>query len=237
MNTNQPSEMLILAGGFGTRLKSVVSDVPKPMAPIAGRPFLAYLLDFWISQGIQRFVLSTGYLGDVIHTYFGKTYRDAVIDYVHEQTPLGTGGALRLALNSVSWSNETALIANGDTWFPVALKQLCEDAERQNLPITLALKTIEKNDRYGGVQVGADGKVKLFGVQTQGQTHINAGCYLLKVGTLKQALAQMPSTFSLEGDFLPLYATKRLVGSSLQNHPFLDIGIPEDYQKASIFLK
>lgn len=237
MKTNQPSEMLILAGGFGTRLKSVVSDVPKPMAPIAGRPFLAYLLDHWIGQGIQRFVLSTGHLGNVVHAYFGETYHGAVIDYVHEQSPLGTGGALRLALNSVSWAKETALMANGDTWFPVDLKQLCDDAKRQNLPITLALKTIGKNDRYGGVNVSKDGKVKLFGVKSEGQTHINAGCYLLNVGTLKQALAEMPETFSLEGDFLPLYAANGLVGSSLQDQPFLDIGIPEDYQKASIFLK
>lgn len=237
MSTQKPSEMLILAGGFGTRLKSVVSDVPKPMAPIADRPFLAYLLDHWIGQGIQRFVLSTGYLGNVVHAYFGKAYHGAVIDYVHEQSPLGTGGALRLALNSVSWAKETALMANGDTWFPVDLKQLCDDAKRQNLPITLALKTIEKNDRYGGVNLSTDGKVKLFGVNSHGQTRINAGCYLLKVGALKQSLAEMPEAFSLESDFLPLYAASGLVGSSLQDQPFLDIGIPDDYQKASTFLK
>jgi D-glycero-alpha-D-manno-heptose 1-phosphate guanylyltransferase len=237
MKTNQPSEMLILAGGFGTRLKSVVSDVPKPMAPIAGRPFLAYLLDYWIGQGIQRFVLSTGYLGNIIRAYFSEIYHGAVIDYVHEKSPLGTGGALRLTLNSVSWTKETALMANGDTWFPVDLKQLCGDAEHQNLPITLALKTIGKNDRYGGVDIGSDGKVKRFGVKSKGQTHINGGCYLFNVGTLKQALTKMPETFSLEGDFLPLYAANGLVGSSLQDQPFLDIGIPKDYQKASTFLK
>jgi len=238
MNTNhQPSEMLILAGGFGTRLKSVVSDVPKPMAPISGRPFLAYVLDHWISQGIQRFVLSTGYLGNVIQTYFGETYRDATIDYVHEQSPLGTGGALRLALNSVRWVNETALMANGDTWFPVVLQQLCGDAKQQNVPITLALKTIDTNDRYGGVDVSSDGKIKLFGIQSEGPTYINAGCYLFNVDTLKQALARMPEAFSLENDFLAMYAANGLVGSSIQDQSFLDIGIPEDYQKATFFLK
>jgi D-glycero-alpha-D-manno-heptose 1-phosphate guanylyltransferase len=81
---SRTSEMLILAGGFGTRLKSVVSDVPKPMAPVAGRPFLAYLLDYWIGQGIQSFVISTGHLASVFESYFGGAYRSAVIAYVHE---------------------------------------------------------------------------------------------------------------------------------------------------------
>ena len=89
------------------------------MASISGRPFLAYLLDYWISQGIHRFVLSTGHLGNVVRAHFGETYRDATIDYVHEQSPLGTGGALRLALNSVRWANETALMVKATPGFPL----------------------------------------------------------------------------------------------------------------------
>jgi D-glycero-alpha-D-manno-heptose 1-phosphate guanylyltransferase len=236
MSANQqPSEMLILAGGFGTRLKSLVSDVPKPMAPVAKRPFLAYLLDYWMDQGIQRFVLSTGHLARVVESYFGKTYRNASITYVREQSPLGTGGALRLALDSVPWANDTALMANGDTWFPVSLKQLCADAQQQNAPITLALKRLEKNDRYGGVALSADGKIKSFGVKSEGFSHINAGCYLFNVDEMKKALAGMPEAFSLENDFLVPFAARGLVGSSIQELPFLDIGIPEDYQKASDF--
>jgi D-glycero-alpha-D-manno-heptose 1-phosphate guanylyltransferase len=237
MKNNQPSEMLILAGGFGTRLKSVVSDVPKPMASISGQPFLAYLIDYWISQGIQRFVLSTGYLGNIVQAYFGDTYRNAIIDYVHEQSPLGTGGALRLALNSVHWSNETALMANGDTWFSVQLQQLCADAAQQGTPITLALKRLEKNDRYGGVAIGAEGEITAFGERATGASYINAGCYLFNVCAIKKALAGMPATFSLENDFLVPFASQGLVGSSIQDQPFLDIGIPEDYQRASAFLK
>lgn len=237
MNSNQPSEILILVGGFGTRLRSVVSNVPKPMAPIAGRPFLEYLLNYWISQGIQRFILSTGHLGNVIQTHFGKSYRSAVIDYVHEQSPLGTGGALRLALNSVPWDNEMALMANGDTWFPVELEQMCHEASQQKAPITLALKTMKKNDRYGSVEVMDNGKIKSFCLKSEGGALINAGCYLLNVATLKQALADMPEAFSLENDFLVDYAANGHVGSSIQDQPFLDIGIPEDYQKASDLLK
>ena len=237
MNSSGPFEMLILTGGYGTRLRSVVSNVPKPMARIADRPFLEYLLDYWISQGIQRFVLSTGYLSHVIQTHFGNSYRSADIDYVWEQSPLGTGGALRRALNETSWANETVLMSNGDTWFPVDLTQMGRDASQQKASIILALKTIEKNDRYSGVEVCANGKIKSFGISSEGVTLINAGCYLFNVATLRQALANMPETFSLENDFLVAYAANGNVGSSIQDQPFLDIGIPEDYQKASDLLK
>ena len=234
--TSQPTEMLILAGGFGTRLKSVVSDVPKPMAPVAGCPFLAYLLDYWIGQGIQRFVISTGHLANVIVSHFGNTFRSASITYVQETSPLGTGGALRLALNSVTWANELALMANGDTWFPVQLQQLRVDAVQQGTPITLALKRLEKNDRYGGVAIGAMGEITTFGEKTTGASYINAGCYLFNVAVIKKALTDMPATFSLENDFLVPFASQGFVGSSIQDQPFLDIGIPEDYKRASEFL-
>lgn len=237
MNSNKPSEMLILAGGFGTRLRSVVSNVPKPMAPIAGRPFLEYLLDYWISQGIQRSILSTGHLGNIIQSHFGESYRGMVIDYVHEQLPLGTGGALRLALDEIAWVNETALMVNGDTWFPVDLAQMYCDVLQQKTPIILALKTMDKNDRYGGVEVEETGKITLFGIKSEGRALINAGCYLFNITALRHSLAGMPETFSLENDFLVNYAANGHVGSSIQNQPFLDIGIPEDYQIATDLLK
>lgn len=236
MSSNRPSEMLILAGGFGTRLRPLVSDVPKPMAPVAGRPFLEYLLDYWISQGIRRFVLSTGHLGHVVQGHFGSGYRGAPISYVHEQSPLGTGGALRRALTEITWSGDVALTANGDTWFPVDLSRLVSDAAQQQKPITIALKAMAKNERYGGVEVNTDRSVKSFGINADGHTLINAGCYLFDVSALRQALTDLPETFSLENDFLAEYAAKSLVGSSIQEQIFLDIGIPEDYQKTSELL-
>lgn len=236
MNFQQPTEMLILAGGFGTRLRSVVNNVPKPMASVSGRPFLEYLLDYWIDQGVRRFVLSTGYLSHVIQAHFGNRYRNAIVDYVHEKSPLGTGGALRLALNEMTWKSEMILMANGDTWFPVDVSQLCVNASMQETPITIALKVMEKNDRYGGVEVNTDGGIKSFGIKSEGSSLINAGCYLLNVNSLKKALGDMPAVFSFETDFLVDYAAKYHVGSSIQNLPFLDIGIPEDYQKASDLL-
>lgn len=232
MSPQFPTEMVILAGGYGTRLRSVVSDVPKPMAPVGGRPFLEYLLDYWIAQGIRRFILSTGYLGDVVQNHFGNAYRTAAIDYMREESPLGTGGALRLALGEVAWSGKFALMANGDTWFPIDLMLMAADAVLQNKPITIALKELQKNDRHGGVEVTSSGAVHAFGVKSSDHTLINAGCYLFEIATVHQELASYPDTFSLEHDFLVSYAAGGLVGSSIQNKPFLDIGVPDDYRRA-----
>jgi D-glycero-alpha-D-manno-heptose 1-phosphate guanylyltransferase len=233
----RPSEMIILAGGFGTRLKSVVSDVPKPMASVAGRPFLEYLMDYWIRQEIQSFIISTGYLADVIRSHFGTEYCGATITYVHEDSPLGTGGALRLALNSLTWTNKVVLMANGDTWFPIQLDRLCADAQVQGTPITLSIKKLEKNDRYGGVQLDQSGKVATFGNMIDGPCYINAGACLLDIAVLKRELLGQPESFSLENDFLPQFAKNGMVGASIQEKPFLDIGIPEDYQRAPEFFE
>lgn len=231
-----PSEMLILAGGFGTRLQSVVSNVPKPMAPVGERPFLSYLMDHWIGQGIWRFRLSTGHLAGVIESCFGDSYGGASIVYVRENSPLGTGGALRLALGTMDLSSDTVLVANGDTWFPVSLRQLCADALLQQTPVTLAVKVMAENDRYGGVSIGEDGKINSFGIRSVGSCQINGGCYLINAREMQRELSGQPVSFSFEGDFLPSYAAKGCVGSSIQNQPFLDIGIPDDYGRAASFL-
>lgn len=228
--------MLILAGGFGSRLRSVVSKVPKPMAPVGGRPFLEYILDHWIDQGIRRFRLSTGHLAEVIESYFGDSYRGASVECIHEKSPLGTGGALRLALGTANWSNDTAIVANGDTWFPVSLKQLSDDSMRQKTPVTLAVKSMEENGRYGAVSLDEDGKVISFGAQAGGSCLINGGCYLLDIRKIKDELSRMPANFSFESDFLASYAARGYVGSSLQSQPFLDIGIPDDYRRAADFV-
>lgn len=237
MSGKQPEEMLILAGGFGTRLQSMISDVPKPMAPVAGRPFIAYLLKYWASQGVCRFVISTGYLGNAISQYFGKTFEGASIEYSHERSPLGTGGAIKLALNDVEWEKDDIITINGDTWFPVNLQALHKDAVFKGCPITLAIKTVETNDRYAGVAIDKSGMVRKFNVRATVKPKINGGCYLLNARALRGALQYHPDVFSFERDFLPLFAENKMVGASMQNQPFLDIGIPVDYQKASQLLK
>ncbi|WP_157844846.1 sugar phosphate nucleotidyltransferase [Methylocucumis oryzae] len=114
---------IILAGGLGTRLRSVVSELPKPMASVSGRPFLEHLMDYWFAQGVTRFILSVGYQSDIITTHFGAHYRHARIDYAIESEPLGTGGGLFYALQEV---DETVLVLNGDTFFSVALDELAD---------------------------------------------------------------------------------------------------------------
>jgi len=230
---SMPNEMLVLAGGFGTRLKSVVSDVPKPMAPVSGRPFLEYLLDYWVDQGVRRFVLSVGYKGDSIKEHFGTCYRNTEVSYVHESSPLGTGGAIRMALQQIHWNGDHILLANGDTWFEGDLTALAHAASQHNKPVTIALKAIEFNNRYGGVTIDDSGLITAFGVESQKKCLINAGCYLLDIQALSGALRAYPEQFSFEEDMLKPLAAQKQVASSIQNNVFLDIGIPADYQKAA----
>jgi D-glycero-alpha-D-manno-heptose 1-phosphate guanylyltransferase len=233
MTLKAPTEAIILAGGMGTRLRSVVSDVPKPMAPVGGRPFLEYLMDYWIEQGIERFCLSVGYLGAIIREHFGKEYRECLIDYIVEQDPLGTGGGLKQAINAKTWTSPEVVVVNGDTWFEVDLAKLIQDYQVGGAPISIALKRILENDRYGAVGVDQNQKITEFGIKTHGTCFINGGCYLLNASWLREQMGAMPEKFSLEQDFLVPMAAQRLVSASPQDVTFLDIGIPEDYRQAS----
>ena len=224
-----PSTAIILAGGLGTRLRSVITDIPKPMAPVRGKPFLAYLMDYWIEQGIENFVLSIGYLGDKIQKYFGNQYCNKSIIYSFEQKPLGTGGGLRQALFLLKEHNERAVILNGDTWYVVNLLEMCTSAK---LPITLALKSMSESDRYSGVAIDSDKRITAFGVDTSKSTLVNGGCYLIEVKIIKEMLLRFPEKFSLEQDFLVPMATLGFVGASIQDQEFLDIGVPDDYKTA-----
>lgn len=228
-----PTEAIILAGGMGTRLRSVVADVPKPMAPVGGRPFLEYLMDYWIQQGIERFYLSVGYLGQVIREHFGGKYRGKPIDYIVETEPLGTGGGLKYAINSTMWESPEVVVVNGDTWFEVDLAKLTKDHRQHHGAITIALKEIAENDRYGAVGVDQQQKITEFGIKTSGSCFINGGCYLLNPEWVYEKMTAMPDKFSLEQDFLAPVAEQGYVTASLQDVTFLDIGIPEDYMQAS----
>lgn len=226
------TEAIILAGGFGTRLRSVINDVPKPMAPVQDRPFLEYLMDYWIGQGIQRFILSVGYLGRQIEAHFGTTYRGRSVSYVHENTPLGTGGGVRRALLQTQWWHTHAVLINGDTWYEVNLSQLVSDAVASTQPITIALKPMKLNDRYGSVGIDSHYRVTEFGIKTTGQCLINGGCYLFDIKAVSSLLRDYPDQFSLEQDFLVPLSKEGKVAASIQDTTFLDIGIPADYAQA-----
>ncbi|MGZ3952944.1 MAG: sugar phosphate nucleotidyltransferase, partial [Flavisolibacter sp.] len=145
-------EAIILAGGLGTRLRSTVPDLPKCMAPVAGKPFLSYVIDYLRMQGVERFIFSLGYRWGLIEEFLQKEY--ATLDYtsIIEEEPLGTGGAIRLAVQKAV-SNQV-LIANGDTLFKVNTKEVFESHEANNSECTLALKPMQNFDRYGVVEVG-----------------------------------------------------------------------------------
>ena len=233
LNINKPRTAIILAGGLGTRLRSVVNEVPKSMAPVHGRPFLGFLLDYWIDQGIENFVLSVGYLNDKIQEYFSARYKKCSITYVIEIMPLGTGGGLRKVLFDLEWQQRQVVLINGDTWFEVDLNILCAASR---LPITIALKPLPENQRYAGVTIDYNNQVSSFGVMAGGPCLINGGCYLINIPEIKNLIQKFPTKFSLEEDFLLGLAGKGFIGANIQDASFLDIGIPEDYRRAMTIL-
>jgi D-glycero-alpha-D-manno-heptose 1-phosphate guanylyltransferase len=223
-------EAIILAGGFGTRLQSVVSDVPKPMAPVNGKPFLHYLVAHLAKNGVSRIVLCTGYLHETIERYFGEIYLGVDMAYSLEKEPLGTGGALVEALPLVK--NEVFLLLNGDTFFGISPASLSELRLRTNADIAVALVNLPFRDRYGSVQL-KDNRIVSFGekgVATQGPA--NGGVYLVRKSVI-QAL-DLPHKFSFEKDVLEKRCgTLSIAGIVLWAY-FVDIGIPEDYLRAQL---
>lgn len=228
---------IILAGGLGTRLRSAVPDVPKPMAPLNGRPFLEHQLDYWIGQGVRRFVLSVGYMHETIERHFGKFYHGAKIDYAVENEPLGTGGGLLLAAGKITTAGPW-LILNGDTFFEVGLADLADFHERKRADITLSLFPVDNNTRYTGVEIDDGQRITgLKSVGGDGRQLINGGVYLMDTAALAGLPFHPGDKASLENDLLAqaLASGKRLYGHTVRGR-FIDIGIPEDYARAARIL-
>ena len=221
-------EAIVLAGGFGTRLRGIVDDVPKPLAPVAGRPFLAWLLDRLATGGMRRCILATGYLSDVIEQRIGARWQGMEIAYSVEPEPLGTGGAIRLAATRLQ--GDAAHVLNGDTWLeydPVALE---DTARAAGASMTIALARVDDVARYGAVDID-NGRVTGFREKGEsGPGWINAGCYFLGA----DALAALPvrDAFSFEQDVLQPRVQARAVAAFTATAGFIDIGVPEDYARA-----
>ena len=230
------NEAIVLAGGLGTRLRSVVADVPKPMAPIGGRPFLEYLLDYWIDQGIEGFALSVGYRHELIVDHFGDAYRGATLRYVVEKSPLGTGGAL-LATVAELGIEAPVLLLNGDTFFAVALDRLGAFARRSGADVCFALFETSDQARYLGIEVDPQGRI-LEPRARQGSPHLaNGGVYWLNPKALREFAAKASQPLSFENDLIPvlLRAGRRLYGCAFHD-VFIDIGVPEDFRRAQTLL-
>jgi D-glycero-alpha-D-manno-heptose 1-phosphate guanylyltransferase len=228
-------EAIILAGGFGTRLKTVVPDRPKPMAEINGRPFLEYLLDYIISQGIQRCILSVGFRYEMIMQHFGNCYKGAELRYAIEDKPLGTGGGIMNALGFVT--DRTIFIINGDTFFRISLPEMEEEFHNKQADMVLALRKVSDEHRYGSVLTNRDGRILKFREKTNeaGDLLINGGVYLMKREIFSGI--DLPGMFSMEKDFLEKNTdTVKIYGKSFDSD-FIDIGIPETYQQAPFFFR
>lgn len=226
-------DAIILAGGFGKRLQSIVRDVPKPMAGIQGKPFLAYLIEYLSRQGFNKVLLSVGYKHEIIKAFFKKQYNTTTIEYVLEDTPLGTGGAIRKSLRHIQ-GNE-AIILNGDTFFDIALNDMYSFHRKQNTSLSIAVKPMHNFDRYGSIVLEGDRIVTFEEKAFKKFGYINGGIYIMNKSILN-FLDQYSDQFSFEADFLSKIVYTFRPSAFINDGYFVDIGIPEDYKKAQIDL-
>ncbi len=225
----QITEAIILAGGLGTRLKSAVPDVPKCMAPVNGRPFIAYVIELLHQQGIKEFIFSLGYRSDAFTDFLGGMLPAENYQLVVEKEPLGTGGAIQLACRNVNGDHMITL--NGDSIFKVDLASQCDFHVANGADCTLSLKYLEHFDRYGAVTLNPDRSIAAFEEKKYYERGlINGGVYIINKNSF---LAEgLPEKFSFETDYLQsLYAKRKMYGFEQKGY-FIDIGIPEDYQRA-----
>ena len=219
---------IILAGGFGSRLQSVVSDVPKPMAPVNAKPFLTYIFEFLKKNGIENIILSVGYKHEIIQDYFGDIYNGMTVQYVIENDPLGTGGAIKKALSIIS--DEDVFVINGDTYFDIDLFSMKETFSKASSRLFLSVKQMENSDRYGSVVLDNFQNITSFEEKAYKEVcFINGGIYLLK--RIIFDAYELPLVFSFE-EFMQKYYSDLKTKAMIFSDYFIDIGIPEDYDKA-----
>lgn len=221
---------IVLAGGLGTRLRDTIGPVPKCMAPVCGRPFLDYLLRRLHRNRFRKIVLSLGYLHEQVETWVEREKPDFDFDFSVERQPLGTGGAIALAMTRVR--TPQALILNGDTFFDMNTDAFLASHASAGTPMSIALKPMRDFDRYGNVRLDADGRVEAFEEKRHcAEGTISAGCYLLRRDS--GVLDGLPERFSFETDVLQPLAGRGLVHGYTDNGYFIDIGVPEDYERAN----
>tara|TARA_B100001250_G_scaffold347273_1_gene317447 strand:+ start:886 stop:1593 length:708 start_codon:yes stop_codon:yes gene_type:complete len=224
---------IILAGGLGTRLRNTINNVPKPMAPIDGKPFLYYLLKYLEKNKIRHVLLSVGYKKEIISEYFGNRFKSIEIKYSEESSPLGTGGAIARGLNKLS--SKRTFIINGDTYFNISLKSLENMHNKKNSSVTIAVKKITEPDRYDCVSFNSGSKIIGFNNKNSLTKYINGGISIVDIDKFNQF--RLPRKFSFESDFLFKYYKKENFYTYKSKAYFIDIGIPESYSQFNITMQ
>lgn len=225
-------EAIVLAGGLGTRLQGVLGDTPKVLAPIQGRPFLEYLLHYLAAEGIQRVSLALGYKAQKVLDYLQNTPSPLKVLPVVEPEPLGTGGALAHAWPTLQAPQ--VFVLNGDTFFPIDLKAMAQVHARGGRPLTLALAQVKPADRYGVIEV-EEGTVRAFREkEPRASGWIYGGIALIETEWWRAQ--SWPQIFSWETYLMEAVPTLRPTAYLAENVPFIDIGIPSDYDKAQTYI-
>lgn len=221
--------LFVLAGGFGTRLRSVVTDVPKPLAPAGGEPFLVHLVRHWVSQGVDDFIFLLHYEAHQIEECLSllnkqPEYKNVTFRFIKEDMPLGTGGAILNAIQTVCPQNGF-LVANADTWLGGGVGDLAS----MDGPAIAAVR-VKNNQRYGALMLEGD-LVAEFNekVETTVSGYVNSGLYHLVPNVFDGFHAG--SCFSIENDVFPRLTQNKNLAAVRLEHDFIDIGVPEDYAK------
>jgi len=225
-------EVIILAGGLGTRLREVVSDLPKPMALVNEKPFLHYVLSWLNRYPISKIILAVGYKPEVITDYFGDTFNSINLEYSRERSPLGTGGAIKQALGYTSAEN--ILIVNGDTFFPIDIHRFYDFHIKNNAFLSVALKKMTDIDRYGSVVCRDNTIIEFREKKKLSEGLINGGIYLVNRKMMLEMT--LPDVFSFEKEVLEKQAGSPGLAGLIFDDDFIDIGVPGDYYRAGLFL-
>lgn len=227
---NSLPDAIILAGGPGTRLQDTVPGLPKSMAPVGGRPFLEYLFRYLENNHLNKVVLSLGYMPDPILQHFGQQHGNISIQYIIEDEPLGTGGALMKALAYAS--SENLVVMNGDTLFDVDIQEMLRQHVFSKAAVTIALLEVQDASRYGIVQTRVDGRITSFNEKQPGSGRgiISGGIYIIQRDFIEKL--SLPHKFSLENDLFRHFFSNAPFYGYFGNGYFIDIGIPSDYRRA-----
>lgn len=224
-------EAIVIAGGLGTRLKKIVPNLPKPMAPVAGRPFLEILLLSLAHKGVSRVIISTGYMAEKISSHFGANFAGMDLVYVIEDIPLGTGGAVRLAMEKCKLDH--VFVFNGDTFIDLELDALDQQWHKNQRPIIVA-RQVTDTTRYGRLLVASDKVIGFTEKGLSGTGLVNAGCYVFNKNQLEEFA--LNHVFSLEVDYLSQIVSDSFFEVFVTSGKFIDIGVPEDYYLAQNML-